>query len=407
MPTISTRANASREVSPARLCAFNAGIQFVWGAVLAVSLQERSLELAHADGVGAYVLIAELGALVATLVQPLAGILSDRRRRRTGDRTTFYLVGLVIALPALAWFYLAPSWPQLLAAFFILELGMNVAGGPYQAAIPDYVAPQKRGIASSWMSAYQSVGNAAGLLVAGFVHDLKLVALALGTGLAGTWAVTIANLRGRSGVTMESGNAPPVLASLARNRPLWALLLSRGLINVGFFTLLGFLLFYVKDSLGVRGDAVQTQTALVFLSFTLAAVGGAALAARPTDRLDKRLVVSVACGAIALALAGLAVASSLPFAYLAAICAGAAWGAFVTADWALAAAVLPGGAMATAMGVWNVATTLPQVVAPFATGPLVERFNAISPGLGPRCAIALALVEFVAGGALIWRLPRA
>jgi MFS family permease len=406
MPIISTPANASRAVSPARLCAFNAGIQLVWGAILAVSLQERSLELAHAEGVRAYALIAGLGALVATLVQPLAGILSDRRRRRTGDRTTFYLAGIGIALPALAWFYLAPSWPQLLGAFFLLELGMNVAGGPYQAAIPDYVAPPKRGLASSWMSAYQSVGNAAGLLVAGFVHDLKLVALALGTGLAATWGVTVANLRGRAGTTSESGTTP-VLASLARNRSLGALLLSRGLINVGFFTLLGFLLFYVKDSLGVAGDAVQTQTALVFLSFTLAAVGGAALAARPTDRLDKRLVVSVACGAIALALAGLAAAGSLTFAYIAAICAGAAWGAFVTADWALAAAVLPGGAMATAMGVWNVATTLPQVVAPLATAPLVERFNAISPGLGPRCAIVLALVEFVLGGALIWRLPRA
>ena len=95
------------------------------------------------------------------------------------------------------------------------------------------------------------------------------------------------------------------------------------------------------------------------------------------------------------------------FAYAAAVCAGAAWGAFVTADWALAAAVLPAGAMATAMGIWNVATTLPQVVAPLATAPLVLRFNEIAPGLGPRAAIVLALCEFVAGGALIWRLPRA
>jgi len=63
--------------------------------------------------------------------------------------------------------------------------------------------------------------------------------------------------------------------------------------------------------------------------------------------------------------------------------------------------------MATAMGVWNFATTFPQVVAPLATAPLVERFNARATGMGPRAAIVLSLVEFVAGGVLIWRLPRA
>jgi MFS family permease len=401
---IAMQSTTQRALSPARLCAFNAGIQLVWGAILAVSLQARSVELAQSEGVRAYALIAALGALVATLVQPLAGALSDRQRRRTGNRNVFYVTGLLIALPSLAWFYLAPSWPQLLAAFFVLEFGMNVAGGPYQAVIPDYVAPPKRGLFSSWMSAYQSVGNAAGLLVAGFVHDLRIVALALAAGLAGTWGATVAHLRGRSGSDADGESTP---ASLLRNGPLRALLLSRGLINVGFFTLLGFLLFYVRESLGVRGDAVQTQTALVFLSFTLAAVAGAAIAARPTDRMDKRVVVSVACGAIALSLAALAIAPALGFAYAAAVCAGAAWGAFVTADWALAAAVLPAGAMATAMGIWNVATTLPQVVAPLATAPLVLRFNAIAPGLGPRAAIVLSLCEFVAGGALIWRLPRA
>ena len=40
------------------------------------------------------------------------------------------------------------------------------------------------------------------------------------------------------------------------------LLFSRGTINLGFFTLVGFLLFYVGESLGVSGNATATQTAL-------------------------------------------------------------------------------------------------------------------------------------------------
>jgi len=96
----------------------------------------------------------------------------------------------------------------------------------------------------------------------------------------------------------------------------------------------------------------------------------------------------------------------MPVAYAAAMLAGAAWGAFVTADWALAAAVLPAGSMATAMGVWNVATAFPQVAAPLLAGPLVGALDATHAGAGPRGAVVLALVEFVLGGIAVWRLPR-
>jgi MFS family permease len=183
-------------------------------------------------------------------------------------------------------------------------------------------------------------------------------------------------------------------------------MLSRGLINLGFFTLLGFLLFFLRDTLGVAQANVSTQTALLFLSFTLTAIGGAALAARPTDRYDKRLVVTVTIAVVALALGILAGATTLPVVYAAASLAGAAWGAFVTADWALASAVLPAGSMATSMGVWNVATAFPQVAAPLLAGPLVGALNAAHAGAGPRGAVVLALVEFVLGGIAVWLLPR-
>jgi len=387
--------------NPARLCAFNFGIQLVWGAVLAVSLQARSVELAHEDGVRAYATIAAIGAMIATIVQLCAGVLADRRRKSVGNRQAFYLAGMTLAVPSLVWFYLAPSWPQLLAAFFSLQFTLNIAGGPYQAAIPDYIPRERRGLASGWMGAYQSAGNAAGLIVAGFVHDLRFVALALAAPLIASWAVTFGHLRGRAGIVAD----PP--SGVSASHALVVLLCSRGFINIGFFTLLGFLLFYVQQSLGITdANALTRLTALLFLSFTLAAIGGAALAARPVDRRDKRLVVTVACCTIALALAVLAMAPSLAFAFPAAALAGLAWGAFVTADWALAAIVLPQRAMATTMGIWNIATALPQVVAPLLTLPLVLRFNEIAAGSGPRAAIVLSLVEFLAGGTLIWRLPR-
>jgi len=392
--------------SAARLCALGGGIQFVWGAILAVSLQARSIALAgHDDAVRLYATIAASGAFVATVVQLLAGRLADARVRESGDRRAFYTTGVACAIPALVWFYAAPTYAQLVATFVTLQAALNIATGPYQAIIPDYIETDRRGRASSWMGAFASLGNAAGLLLAGFVHDLRLVGFALAGVLAATYTTTVTHLAGRP-LSDASPKANASRGSLQLRGPLGVLLLSRGAINLGFFTLLGFLLFFVRDALGVAADGLETQTALVFLTFTLAAVAGAVGAARPADRYDKRLVVTVSVALIVVALAALACAQSLPVAYVAAGIAGFAWGAVVTADWALATAVLPRGAMATAMGVWNIATTVPQVIAPLATAPLVAWLEAAHAGAGPRGAIVLALCEFAAGAAFIWRLPR-
>ena len=82
-----------------------------------------------------------------------------------------------------------------------------------------------------------------------------------------------------------------------------------------------------------------------------------------------------------------------------------AWGAFFTADWAIAYAVLPRGAMAAAMGVWNLAAAIPQIIAPAITAPLVAYVDARQAGAGPRSALLLAAFEFVLGASLLAGLP--
>jgi MFS family permease len=370
----------------------------VWGAILAVSLQARSIDLTH-DDVRAFSALAASGAALATVAQLVVGAASDRNR---ATRARWYFAGAALAVPALVWFYAAPTFAQLSAAFLCLQVAMNAAIAPYQAVIPDYIALERRGGASAWMSAYQSLGNAAGVLIAGLVADVRVVASSLCAGLAATCLVTVAHVRGLA-LQAESARA-----TVRLNGPLGTLLLSRGLIYVGFFTLLDYLEFFVRDTLGITVPAAtHEQTGFLFLTFTLAAIPGAALGGPPADRYDKRLVVTIACATLVCALALLAGAHGLPAAYAAAGFAGLAWGGFVAADWALATALLPRGAMATAMAVWNVAITAPQVAAPLLALPLIERFNATALGLGPRVAILTAMAEFALGGLCVWRLPRA
>ena len=337
----------------------------------------------------AYALVAAAGAILAALTQVVVGFLSDRRRARVGHRREFYLIGLLLALPSLVAFYLAPTYASFVLAFMGLQIGMNVFGGPYQAAVPDHVPPSASGTASAWMSGYQFVGQCIGLVIAAFVIE-QLAGFEIAAILAITFAITFVHLR-RLG---NAGQSP--LGKLRIDRNFRTVLVSRALINLGFYTFVGFLFFFVHDVLP-GSDARQT-TGILFLAFTIAGVLGAFVAGRASDRTDKRTVVSIAGAAIAVTLAVLSGAQTLAMIFISGALAGVAWGAFFTADWAIAYVVLPPESMAAAMGVWSLAAALPQIVAPL-LGAAIAGFA------GNRAVQVAVIVEFLAGTIWLWRLP--
>ena len=381
--------------NPARISALWFGNQAVWSAILGVFLQSRVAQLAPGDDVRAYAWIASGGALVAAAVQLAAGVASDRRLTVAGHRREFYVSGVALATAALFAFFAAPTFGLLVAAYVALQIGMNVAGGPYQAAISDAIDESRRGRASAWMSVSSFAGSVTGLVVAAALQG-PAAALALAAALLAGTVLALAHL-----LTLPPASVRP--ATLHITGPIVTILISRALINVGFYTLFGFLFFFVRESLHVA-DA-RTTTGVLFLAFTIAGVAGAGLAGRAADRFDKRLVIGAAAIAIAFAVGAFALAPNLPVAFVAAAASGCAWGAFFTADWAIAYAVLPRGAMAAAMGVWNLAAAIPQIVAPAITAPLVAALDVRHAGSGPRVALLLVAVEFVLGAALLWRLP--
>jgi len=373
---------------PAAIGALWLGIQVVWGAILGISLQVRSTEFGLRDPVTAYAIVAAFGATLAAITQVVVGFLSDRRRADVGHRREFYVVGITIALPALIAFYIVPAFAGFIVAFAALQIGMNVFGGPYQAAVPDHVPPSRSGSASAWMSGYQFVGQCIGLTVATFANDI-IAAVAIAGMLGLTFAVTLVHLRGLQ-------PAQPTRARLVISRDFRTLLASRAFINLGFYTFVGFMFFFVRD---IFGDAGARQTTgMLFLAFTLAGVLGASLAGRASDRADKRVVVSVAGVAIAMTLTALSLSHSLAMVLLCGSLAGIAWGAFFTADWAIAFVVLPSETMAAAMGVWNLAAAIPQIIAPVIGAAIVASF-------GHRAVYLAIVIEFVIGTIWLWRLP--
>jgi MFS family permease len=395
-----TIAMPARTPDPRRLALFWLGVQAVWGALLGISLQARTIELSHENPLIAYGRLATAGALAAAITQVLVGVWSDRRRQHGSRRIEFYLFGAIAGALTIAWFYDAPTFLELSAAFVALQVALNIAIGPYQAVIPDVVARTRVGLASAWMAALQSAGNAIGALAASFIANARALSGALAALVLGTCAVTCAHLR-----ALEFP-PPPEPAPVRVTRPFVDLFISRALVYIGFYTLLGYLLFYVRAVLAPASlSSAREETGILIVGFTIVGAIGAALTARPTDRLDKRLVATLGGSAF---IAGLGVfigTHGWIGAALATLLAGLGWGAFLVADWAIACRVLPPGAMATAMGLWNVAIVLAQIVAPAFTTAVLQHFGLATGAQGPRTALALAFGESLLGLAWLWRLP--
>ncbi len=386
---------------PAQLALYWLGIQSVWGALLAISLQARSAELVGDNALAAYGILAISGAVVAAVVQIIAGIASDRYRRSMRDRVVFYAAGGVVGAVGIIWFYLAPTFAQVIGAYAVVQLGLNAAMAAYQPVIPDVVKPESTGVASSWMAAFQSLGNAVGAVIAAKIGDARVVAATI---VAILLATLVATARHVVALPLRRDDVVAVQSVRGAFATLFG---SRLLVYVGFFTLLGYLFFYVQANASAATTlaGVKATSGLLVLAFTLAGAMGAALAARPSDSIDKRIVAGCGGAGVVVALIALIVTHDLMATYAATTFAGAAWGVFLVADWALACRVLPPNSLGTSMSIWNLAVVLPQILAPLLTTVAVAHLPVIAGLDASRIAFVLACIEISCGLLWLLRLP--
>ncbi|HET7815171.1 MAG TPA: MFS transporter, partial [Candidatus Baltobacteraceae bacterium] len=295
----------------------------------------------------------------------------------------------------LVWFYAAPVFSQAFAAVLLVQFGMNLAIGPYQAALPDYIEEERLGNASSWMAGLQSLGNAAGAVVAGLVSDTRLVAAGIVVALLSTCGLTASH-------AAKLTRLPAANDRVQITQAYTDLFVSRALVYLGFYTLLGYLFFFIQETLG----SAQTKafTGYTLLAVTIAGSIGAVFAAKPADRYDQRAVACIGGAAFALAIALLIAMHTAPGIIVCGALAGAAWGIFLTADWALGCRFVPRAHAATALGIWNLALLLPQIAAPLLVTLVLRSMHSLN-GSQARVAFVVALLEITAGSIWIWRLP--
>ncbi|HSB65603.1 MAG TPA: MFS transporter [Anaerolineales bacterium] len=134
------------------------------------------------------------GLIIAMLVQPAAGLVSDRSTSRFGRRRPFILIGALLDLVFLAAIGLSWNYWSLLVAVLLIQFSSNISHGPLQGLIPDRVPEDQRGKASAVKAIFELLPIVlVGISIAPLVGSGHLVwaIVATGAGLLIAALVTI------------------------------------------------------------------------------------------------------------------------------------------------------------------------------------------------------------------------
>jgi len=125
------------------------------------------------------------GLIVAMLVQPAVGLISDRSTSRFGRRRPFIFAGVLLDLVFLVAIYYSWNYLSLVAALLLFQLSSNISHGPLQGLIPDMVPEDQRGISSGLKAIFELLPIIlVGLAIAGLVGQGHLDRAMMVTGAA-------------------------------------------------------------------------------------------------------------------------------------------------------------------------------------------------------------------------------
>ncbi len=134
------------------------------------------------------------GLVLAMLVQPAAGILSDRSTSRYGRRRPFIFFGVLFDLLSLALLAASGSYGMLLAALLLVQVSSNTSHGAMNGLMPDLVPENQRGVASGIKSIFDLLPIAVlGVSIAVVVArgQLALAVALVGAALLGLMLLTV------------------------------------------------------------------------------------------------------------------------------------------------------------------------------------------------------------------------
>ena len=399
-----------------RLNAFSFGVTGFIMAMDTAVLPVIVLSLAPESLKNTYLAMLGMGGLlIAAIVQPSIGRLSDRTRSPLGRRVPYIVAGTLVVCGSLALTLLAPNFGALFVAWMFIQANLNVAYGPGMALIRDMVPRARVGVASSLKILLDATG---GLVLTS--ASAALIGLAAGSsigpvpvyvdwewavlgllvaGLIVSVAITCATVMARD----PSRRARPVRRRDEPGRPvlnvqLGLFLISRLFMMTAIFAFPTYGLFFLRDVVEVANPAQTLSQAIPPIGGSLAVA--VAVSGWVSDRIGRKPVVIAGAVAGAVSTTWLLLAETTSGVVITASVIGASSGMLLSASWALANEMGDEQRAGTHIGIVNL-STIGGAALPRLFGPGIDLLNHTSEDLGYRALIIGCAALFVAGAIAI------
>jgi MFS family permease len=381
-----------RKAAPWELLTLNFyffGLSFMWNSLHVILLPAILLLYVPLDLKNTILgLLTGAGLIIAMILQPVAGAVSDRWASRWGRRRPMILLGSSGDLVFLGVMALAGGIPGLAIGYIGLQFTSNTAHGPAQGLLPDRIPPAQLGRGSAIKSALDMLGMIAASLLMGRIFHADGSNWTASVGLiAGVlvFAAAVTILGGREESSVQRASTGPLAAQMrGMFRVDWAaapgfaaLILSRFVFLAGVYGVQAFAQYFIRDTLNVADPVKLTGDlmAAIAISLTLCALGSGWLC----DRFGRKPVhvlaaVLVAGGSL------LMLAAHTPTSVLLCGCViGAGIGIFLTSNWALATDLAPQAEAGKFLGLTNLATAGAGALSRF-SGGIWDWLNFLKPG---------------------------
>lgn len=383
--------------------------QVATGGVVATAEQTRQLDLLarfEASRAQNLALVSAIGVLVTSVVQPIAGYLSDRTRTRWGRRAPWIASGAIVGSVALVAMRSSTTIATLIVAWAIAQATINMAQGPLNTTVADRVAERKVGVASSVTGLGMMVGGVVGGIGAGTLFSVlglsTYIPFAVAILVFGLLFVLLARDTSSRDLEVEPIRLGRFLASFVlpfRDPDFRWLWIAKLVMSFGYAISTAFGIYmlqsYVRPALSVEDATVMgPMLALVGLPSTLVSM---IVAGRWSDRIRRRKPFVFWSS---LAMAGSFLFPlfwpALPALFIQSVIAGFAFGTFLVVDQALFIDVIDKKEAGRDLGVAALGTNVGQALGPVVGAQIV----AIT--LGYRMVwVAAAVIVVVAAFAIL------
>lgn len=350
-------------------------------------------------------------ALVSVLVQPTIGTISDYFTSRWGRRKPFILIGGILDVVFIVGIATSQTVLALAAFLLLLSFSSNFAQGPFQGYVPDLVPERQVNVASAMLGAMRTIGVIAGAAIVSLgatTGDFALPFIVVGVIELVLALLTVVLVhegpvaRPRQGKSWRQIAAEAWGTDALRERGFVFMTLTRLFFLMGAAAFVNFSLYYVRDSLGLRGADQSLWLTIGPAAIAVGALAGTIPSARFAGRIGRKPVIWLAAATSAIGIVLIARAQTPVEALPGLLLLGFGTGGYLAVDWALMTSTIPRLASGRYMGLANIANSISGPIAVVVGGRVLDEVTRTS-GLdvAPRITILTGLIFLAAASLLL------